>query len=133
MDLFNQIHPTSIWKTLRFVFEVYNSYLSMKQIYVENFSLKNVFWPFQSFKGFQDPKENWFSSIFKGTLPRDYGFWTKRQIWISIISIETFTFLILRLLSWCAINQGRVLGLVWAHRCYGNVGFVYTNDTLWYI
>ena len=30
-------------------------------------------------------------------------------------------------------EQGRIQGLVWAHRCYGNAGFVYTNDTLWYL
>ena len=29
--------------------------------------------------------------------------------------------------------QGRIQGLIWTHRCYRNVGFVYTNDTLWYI
>ena len=27
-------------------------------------------------------------------------------------------------------NRGRIQGLVWTHQCYGNVGFVSTNNTL---
>ena len=28
-------------------------------------------------------------------------------------------------------TKGRIQGLVWGHWCYKNVGFVYTNNTLW--
>ena len=30
-------------------------------------------------------------------------------------------------------TQSRIQGLVWAHLCYGNAGFIDTNDKLWYI
>ena len=37
------------------------------------------------------------------------------------------------LVLYLGCGQGRIQRLVWAQLCYGNVGFVYTNDTLWYI
>ena len=47
----------SIRKTHRFAFKVFNSSLSVKQIDLENFRLKNDLRSFQSFKDFRNLKK----------------------------------------------------------------------------